>query len=153
MLLNDDQIIELQKALDFRQGEEPGDVLARNVLFLQKNDKAYAQVYGGLARIRDHMRQQPGHTPEKEKDLQEAMRLSVFLHKSNKRRAEMAINELVPGSFPLPEDPPTESMDLDCGDAKAAANSICVVSTPYWELGWPAGVCIAAQIGAAIACA
>ena len=105
MLLTDTQIKEIQERLEIRQGEEPGDVLVRNQQILGYNDTSYAEVYGVLARIRDHMRQQPDHTPEKEAELQEAMRLSVLLHKSNKRRAEMAINEIVPGSYPLPEGP------------------------------------------------
>lgn len=157
MLMSDEQIGELQEQLSLRKGEEPGDVLVRNSQILSHNDKTYAEIYGALAKIRDHMRQDPDHTPEKEAELQEAMRLSVLLHKSIKRRAEMAINELVPGAYPLPEDPPTESVDIDCLDGKAAAHAICMASMPYWAVpGWgyvAAGACIAAQIAAAINCA
>lgn len=143
----------LKNSLNLRVGEEPADVVVRSMQILKHNEKAYAETYSILARLRDHVRSLPEHSPDKEEELQEAMRQCVFLFKSNERKATMAINEIVPGSFPPSNDPSTESPDFDCADAAAAAHAICVVSIPFWELGWPALACIAAQVGVAIACA
>ncbi len=157
MLMSDEQITEIQNQLQIRTGEEAGDVLVRNQQILTLNESSYQEIYSILARIRDYMRAQQGHTTEKEKDLQDAMRQCVLLHKSIKRKAETSINELVPGAYPPPADPPTESLDIDCGDGKAAAHAICVTSMPFWGIpGWgyaAAGACLAAQVAAAINCA
>ncbi len=142
------ELDQIRKSLGLRAGEDKGDVLVRAIQSKQHLEQSYKTIYGGLAKYRGELRESEEDTAEQEAELQELMRSVVLLSKAGIRRQETTINELVPGSFPLPQDEPTTSFDFDCADAAAAASAVCVVST---GAGNPE-ICLAALVIVAIAC-
>jgi len=142
----------LLESFKLREGNEPADALVRSMQKLKIIDDVYKDMYGGLAEVRDKVRESAENTDEVEAELAKHMRETVLLIKFLKRREQTTINEIVPGAFP-PVDVaggPTSSPDFDCGDAKAAAHAICVTVGRFWPYG--TGACIAAQVAAALAC-